>query len=204
MNLRNQVIENQTIVLRSGELTGLGPAVTLHHCLIECRVTAHELVLTDVEMHHCTFVAKKQLTGYKFLRARFYDCAFEGTYSGCDFGKRAEVYNNLGDIARCDFRKARLDACRFFNCDVDSLNLATKELAMIVRAPAHAVKGANVEQLTSRLRIFVGALAKQSVDCSALVDDLLLRAKRYGCDVSDVEALARALNATVAGGSPPS
>jgi uncharacterized protein YjbI with pentapeptide repeats len=204
MNIRNHSISNESIVLKSGKLTGLGPAVVLRHCRVECHITARELVLTDVEMHHCNFVARKQLTGYKFLEARFYDCAFEGTYSGCDFGKRAEVYDNLGDIARCDFSKARLDACRFFNCDVDSLNLATKELAMIVRAPAHAAKAANVEQLTSRLRIFVGALAKQSDDCSALVDDLLLRAKRYGCDVSNVEALARALNATVAGGSPPS
>ncbi len=201
MNIRNQTISNETIVLKSGKLTGLGPAVVLRHCRIECHITARELVLTDVEMHHCTFVAKKQLTGYKFLRARFYDCAFEGTYSGCDFGKRKEIYNGLGDIARCDFSRARLDACRFFNCEVDSLILATKSPAMIVRSPAQAAEKANVDQLARQLLVFVGVLAKQSIDCSALADDLALRAKHESCEVSDVEALARALNATVAGGN---
>jgi hypothetical protein len=195
MNIRNHSISNESIVLKSGKLTGLGPAVVLRHCRVECHITARELVLTDVELHHCNFVARKQLTGYKFLEARFYDCAFEGTYSGCDFGKRAEVYDNLGDIARCDFSKARLDACRFFDGDVDSNNLSTIAPSMVVLSPGRAARSADRQGLAPRLQTFVDALAEEEDDCVALVDDLELRARRYGYELAEVHALARALGA---------
>lgn len=197
MNLRHSTVENETVVLESGKFTGIGPSVVMKHCRIECRVPARELVLTDVEMHHCTFVAKKQLTGYKFLRARFYDCVFEGTYSGCDFGKRAEVYDNLGDIARCDFSKARLDACRFFNADIESISLSTIAPSMVVLSPGRAARSADRSGLAPRLQTFVDALAEEEDDCVALVDDLELRAKRYGYELAEVHALARALGARI-------
>jgi hypothetical protein len=204
MNFRNQTIEQQTIRLRSGETTGLGPGLVLRHCRIESHISARELVLTDVEMYHCAFVTKKTITGYKFLRARFYDSTFEGTYSGCDFGKRTEVYDNLGDIVRCDFSKARLDGCRFFNCDIDALNLATSRPAMVIRSPKQRATAADIGHLVPRLKIFAEVLTEESTDCTAIVDDIELRAKRADCTALDVMALARALHATVAGESPPS
>jgi hypothetical protein len=195
MNLRNQTIENQTIVLRSGETTGLGPSAVLRRCRVECHVTARELVLTDVEMHHCTFVAKKQLTGYKFLEARFYDCAFEGTYSGCDFGKRAGAYDNLGDIARCDFNKARLDACRFFNCDVDSLNLNTKRPNLLFVRPQVQLASIDPGPMTTALDIYFRVTRDQSPECDAVVDDVELTAKRVRVDPHELAHFAERIGA---------
>ena len=194
MNIRNQTISNETIVLNSGKLTGLGPAVVLRHCRVECHITARELVLTDVEMHHCTFVAKKQLTGYKFLEARFYDCAFEGTYSGCDFGKRAEVYDNLGDIARCDFSKARLDACRFFGSDMCSMNLVTKMPNIVIRLPVPH-QGIDLAALPSGLQTYVRITSAESADCTAVVDDVAMSAKRLRVEPEALLSVARALGA---------
>jgi len=178
MNLRDQKIERSTILLMPGELTGLGPALTLQNCRITCRTTARELVLIDTEMQQCIFVAKKKITGYKFLRARFYDCALEGTYSGCDFGKRLENYNNMGDVARCDFTNARLDACRFFNCSLDGMKFSTSATNIVLIHPNRTAFIGKAENLPVGLRIYLKVANNQPPDCTALVDEVELAAKR--------------------------
>jgi len=194
MLIRHQTISHRTIELTSDQTTGIGPGAVLRHCLIKCRVTARELVLTDVEMHHCTFVAKKQLSGYKFLRARFYDCAFEGTYSGCDFGKRSEVYNGLGDIARCDFSKTRLDACRFFNCEVDTINFQNARPKLIL-LQSEANTQITLVPLTPGLRAYLVSLRSLPPECSALIDDVELLGKRLRVNQEELVKLAKLVGA---------
>lgn len=193
--MRDQVIESQTIKLAAGHITTLGPKLVLRHCRIECHLTARELVLIDVEFHHCTFVAKRQLTGYKFLRSRFYDCAFEGTFSGCDFGKRQDVYEGLGDMRRCSFSSARLDACRFFECDVATIDFHTKKPSIVFREPQLRLVGVDPGPISIGLQVFLDVTRDQLPTCSAVVDDVELAAKRLRVDPEDLLAFAAELDA---------
>ena len=195
MLMRENTLENQTLELRPGKLTGLGPRLVLHNSRIECYVTARELMITDVEMHHCTFVAKKQLTGFKFLRARLYDCAFEGRYSGCDFGKQKDVYNEAGDIARCDFSKARLDACRFFGCDIDTINLKTCFASIVMLQPRTRLTINGLGPLPIGLQVYLDVSQDQSPDCVAVVDDVELLANRLRVDPKELLRLAEEVGA---------
>lgn len=193
--MRDQVIESQTIKLAAGHITALGPKLVLRHCTIECHLTARELVLIDVEFHNCTFIAKRQLTGYKFLRSRFYDCSFEGTFSGCDFGKRRDAYKGLGDMHRCSFSNARLDACRFFECDVATIKFPTKKRSVVFIEPQLRLEGVDPGPVSIGLQVFLDVTRDQLPTCSAVVDDVELAAKRLRVDPEDLLAFAAELNA---------
>lgn len=192
---RNKRFEQEKLQLKPGKFaTALGPGLVLDHCRIECYLSAKELSINDAEIIGCTFIAMKTLTGFKFLRARLYDSKIEGNYSGCDFGKKAGIYNEKGDLARCDFSSARLDGCRFFNCDMSSLTFNPTYPVMIVIRPRETAARIDQASVHPRLQAFISALKAEDEECCGIVDDMNIRAKRSGVDIEEVQLLASGLS----------
>jgi hypothetical protein len=52
-------------------------------------------------------------------------CRFKGSFSGNDFGFRANLFDRekAGGVEDCDFSEAGLNGCRFFNCDMSTIRL---------------------------------------------------------------------------------
>ncbi|WNG59632.1 hypothetical protein F0U59_36630 [Archangium gephyra] len=120
-------IENERLELTDKEANYiLGPNLTLKNCTLVLKVPARRLSLKQAQFIDCTFEVKQELKNDQgWLAASLKGCRFKGRLSGCDFGHWPE-YSNLpwyqhGAIKDCDFSEARLDGCRFMDCDPHSL-----------------------------------------------------------------------------------
>lgn len=107
----------------------IGPDVKLTDCTIVSKIAARNLLIRGgVQFVNCTFEVKQELKNHQdWITASLKGCRFKGRLSGCDFGFWPE-YNRdpeyqLGAIEDCDFSEARLDGCRFMDCDPSTLRL---------------------------------------------------------------------------------
>ncbi|MFY2558925.1 hypothetical protein ACN469_14950 [Corallococcus terminator] len=126
LNIENRVIENERLVLGREDIAFLGPNLTLRGCTVTIRVTARNLILIRPRLIDCVIEVKQELKNLRWYRAFLKGCRFTGTMSGNDFGRwpfEEEAERAMGGIEDCDFSGARLDACRFVDCDVDTLKL---------------------------------------------------------------------------------
>jgi hypothetical protein len=120
--LRDQTIELDSIVLESARVNYLGPNLVLRQCKVLVRTAARSLVITRTSFLDCDIVVKKPLRNFSFCDARLERCVVAGTFFGCDFGRWVDdVGNSDATVVSCDFSGAKLDACRFIDCDVDTL-----------------------------------------------------------------------------------
>jgi hypothetical protein len=120
--LRDRTMESESIVLKSDETNYLGPNLVLRRCQVLIRTSARGLVITRVSFFDCHIETKKPLINFSFCDARLDGCTVAGKFFGCDFGRRLDEVDNPDAAAmRCDFSSAKLDACRFIDCDVDTL-----------------------------------------------------------------------------------
>lgn len=119
--LQNQVIENRTIELAGKEHQYLGHNLTVIGCRLIVRVSASAFTIAKTRLLDCDIEVKKQLNNFPWFGAYLEGCRFTGKLRGNDFGYWPEQYPDDGGISACDFRGAELDGCRFFGCDVQTM-----------------------------------------------------------------------------------
>ncbi|MCP3166056.1 hypothetical protein [Myxococcus qinghaiensis] len=127
IQFQNREIQGERLVLNSKtDLYYLGHDLTLRNCTVIIRVPARGLVISKVRFIDCVIEVKQELKNFRWNRASLKGCRFTGKMTGNDFGRwpfDEEAVQALGGIEDCDFSGARLNACRFLNCDVDTLKL---------------------------------------------------------------------------------
>jgi len=120
--LRNETVSNRRIDLRvPDEAAHIIVDSTLHDCevLIPGGNRAFRLITSTFE--RCTFRTRK-LTNFKWVSNAFRSCTFEGKFSNNDFGSldlphltgSAPLPRGMTD---CDFARALMHQCRFFDSD---------------------------------------------------------------------------------------
>jgi hypothetical protein len=114
-------IVNEHLVLDSKtELYYLGHDLTLRQCTLVLKVPGRALVITRTRLIDCTVEARRELTGFRWETSFLKGCRFTGRFSSNDFGHWPGSFR-LGHIQDCDFSAAQLDACRFLECDTNTL-----------------------------------------------------------------------------------
>jgi hypothetical protein len=118
-------IEDERLELTSNEhLYYLGHHLTLRRCHLIIKVPTRALVITRTQLIDCTLDIKKELKNFRWEDVILKGCRFTGAMTGNDFGRWPFAEQpELGSIEDCDFTDARLDACRFFDCDLRRMKL---------------------------------------------------------------------------------
>jgi len=185
--LRDQVIENQTIELAGKDYQYLGHNLILIGCRVVIRVSASALTVAKTKFLDCDIEVKRKLNNFRWFSAYLEDCRFTGMLRGCDFGHWPEMHAVAedGGIKNCDFRGATLDGCRFIGCDPASLQFPRWPCFTILHP------GRRKEELAS-IR-WPGQLAPvMSVDwtppiTTALTYSAAAIVKKYGAGTSEAE-----------------
>jgi hypothetical protein len=126
---RNVHIKNEHIVLGDRPIVQfLGPNAVFEDSRIDIDVSARGFSILFTRFLNCTIHFKRQLNNFPFKGAYFERCRIKGRLSGCDFGRRDDethfsTYFPEAGIVDTDLSAARLDACRFLNCDLSTLRL---------------------------------------------------------------------------------
>jgi hypothetical protein len=121
----NRDIEGERLEFPKHAIYFLGPNVTFRRCTLVFSVAARWLHLLSGKLIDCTIQAKSELTTLPWATMDLRGCRFKGRFTGNDFGFRQDLddSSSIGRIEDCDFTEARLDGCRFFNCDMSSIRL---------------------------------------------------------------------------------
>lgn len=126
IHYENREIEGERLELTDKEaIYWLGPNVTLRGCTLVFSVSARWLHLVSGNLIDCTVQAKSELKTLPWAPMKLKGCRFKGRFGGNDFGFREDLDDRwkLGGIEDCDFSEARLNGCRFFNCDMSTVRL---------------------------------------------------------------------------------
>ncbi len=116
-------IEDELLELNSkAELYYLGHHLKLRRCKLIIKVPTRALVITRTQLIDCTVDVKTEFKNFRWEGVILTGCRFTGTMTGNDFGRWPyALHPELGSIEDCDFTGARLDACRFIDCDTRTL-----------------------------------------------------------------------------------
>jgi hypothetical protein len=125
IHYENREIEGERLELPKGAIYWLGPNVTLRRCTLVLGVASRWLNLVSGQLIDCTIQAKSELKNSRWTTMGLKGCRFTGRFTGNDFGFREEHFDKwrLGGVEDCDFSEARLDACRFYGCDMRMVQL---------------------------------------------------------------------------------
>lgn len=120
-------IEGERLELKAeaDRLIYLGPNLTLRRCSIVIRVPSNRLLISPTRLIDCTIEVKQELKNKSWTCAALKGCRFTGRMVGCDFGPwlgNATGWEQ-GAVEDCDFSEARLDQCRFHDCDMRTVRL---------------------------------------------------------------------------------
>ncbi|EPX62305.1 hypothetical protein D187_008492 [Cystobacter fuscus DSM 2262] len=85
---------------------------------------------------------RRLLKGVAWAPMKLKGCRFKGSFSGNDFGFRADLFDRekAGGVEDCDFSEARLNGCRFFNCDISTIRLPLWPCFSFMNPLGHAAK----------------------------------------------------------------
>ncbi|QRN95404.1 hypothetical protein JRI60_41070 [Archangium violaceum] len=118
--------ERLELIAEKDRLIYLGPNLTLRRCAVVVRVPASRLIIREARFIDCTIDLKQELRNHRdWVSASLEGCRFKGRMLGCDFGSFPGYTSGgeHGHVEDCDFSEARLDLCRFHNCDMRTLRL---------------------------------------------------------------------------------
>jgi hypothetical protein len=125
IHYKDREIEGERLELPKGALYWLGPNLTLRNCTVVISVASRWLTLMSGQFFDCTIQAKGELKNLRWARMGLKGCRFKGRFRGNDFGFMEDHIDKwkLGAVVDCDFSEARLDGCRFYNCDMSTIRL---------------------------------------------------------------------------------
>ena len=95
----------------------------------------------------CTIEAKSELKNARWTKMGLKGCRVKSRFTGNDFGIREEHFDKwrLGGVEDCDFSEARLDACRFYGCDMRMVRLPRWPCFTIMDPRRHAAELGGLE-----------------------------------------------------------
>ncbi|MFE8596590.1 pentapeptide repeat-containing protein [Archangium violaceum] len=128
--------------LTKGPIYWLGPDLILRDCTVVISAAGRSLVPMSGQFINCTIQAKGLLKGVAWAPMKLKGCRFKGGFSGNDFGFRADLFDRerAGGVEDCDFSEARLNGCRFFNCDMTTIRLPRWPCFTIMDPRGHAAE----------------------------------------------------------------
>ncbi len=142
IHYENREFEGERIEFPKHAIYFLGPNVTFRRCTLVVSVAARWLHLLSGKLLDCTIHAKSELTTLPWATMNLKGCRFKGRFTGNDFGFREDDIDRwrLGGIEDCDFSEARLNGCRFFNCDMSTIRLPRWPCFTFMDARRHAAE----------------------------------------------------------------
>ncbi|WP_241758827.1 pentapeptide repeat-containing protein [Pyxidicoccus parkwayensis] len=162
-------IEDERLKLDSNEhLYYLGHHLTLRRCHLIIKVPRRALVIFRTQLIDCTIDVKKELKGFRWEGVILKGCQFSGAMTGNDFGRWPYAEQpELGSIEDCDFTNARLDACRFINCDLSRVKLPSWPCFSIL-SPAGRKNELLAHQWPGTMHITVDAFTEGPAETAAV------------------------------------
>ncbi len=186
-SLKDAVFEREDIVLLNDVVNSLGPNLVLKKCKLTLQCSRQSLIVAGLEMVDSEFDARKKLMNFSFERALFTGVSFRGSYSGCDFG--AWEKTGLAEVSDCNFRDAKLDGCRFINCDVRKITFPSWPHFTILEPHKRVQAIAHLDWPSDLL----GKIIKSSVDqdprCAAITRDATQVTKANGGSPNELKQL---------------
>lgn len=118
-------IVGERLELKKGPIYWLGPDLTVRDSTIIISAAGRSLVPMSGQFINCSIQARGELKTVRWAPINFKGCRFTGRFTGNDFGFREDLdeRDRLGGIEDCDFSEARLNGCRFRNCDMTTIRL---------------------------------------------------------------------------------
>ena len=187
MHLHDEEMADREIVIANSEATILGKGLVLRGCRITSRATSKNLVIGPVWIIESQFESKVTLKNNNWCRARLHNTSFLGHYAGCDFGWWPEYAAEKGEVVACDFTKASLEGCRFFNCSVESVDLPRWPFFSIVDPQRVASEIKSIRwpgDCGRRMRLIAESPKGVTISCQ----NATALARKYGCTESDLRA----------------
>ncbi len=193
-HLQKQVIENKQLVLTDSVQNYLGPDLVLRRCSLVLRTNARALTITNAQFLDCQIEAKKRLANFQmWCGAVIKGCTFKGRFAGNDFGHWPAQHPN-GSIENCDFSDAKLDGCRFMDCNIGSIKLPKWPYFTILH-PHNERREVESVEWPGKLRFWAMDLPSQPNVTSGLVEYAPTLAKKFGCTETELQnALTRLSN----------
>jgi hypothetical protein len=192
---RNVHIKNEHIVLSSyPEVQFLGPNAVFEDSRIDVDVSARGWSIVEARFINCTIRAKRQQTYFPFDSAYFERCQLKGRFAGCEFGRRIDddpedpLYWSEAGIVDTDLSAARLDGCRFMNCDLSTLRLPLWPCFTICN-PKQARKQAEQLPWPGIMRILPGTWRDEPEGSVAITYDARTFCKKDGVTEEELKAV---------------
>lgn len=198
VELRRQTLTGQTVLLNNTDMHVLGPRLVLNDCVVACDSVAKGLTVVGLRMNGGRFVQTRRLCNKQFAYGHFHGVAFEGTFSGCDFGSWDGTED--ASLSSCDFSKAILDGVRFLNVDPAGTTFPPWP-GVIITNPIAALDAVRERTWpTQSLRISMEVACDNDPECTVIalrLDDL---AKRGLISIDACADLIRDLPGVALGG----
>ena len=142
IHFKDREIVGERIELTKGPLYWLGPDLMLRDCTVIISAARHSVTLMSGQLINCTIQVKGEMKALRWAPMTLKGCRFKGRFTGNDFGFREDLdeRRKLGGIEDCDFSEARLNGCRFFNCDMSTIRLPRWPCFTFLDARQHAAE----------------------------------------------------------------
>jgi hypothetical protein len=142
IHVKDREIVGERIELTKGPLYWLGPDLTLRDCTVIISAARRSVTLMSGQLINCTIQVKGEMKALRWAPMTLKGCRFKGRFTGNDFGFRVDLdeRRKLGGIEDCDFSEARLNGCRFFNCDMSTIRLPRWPCFTFLDARQHAAE----------------------------------------------------------------
>ena len=199
IHYENREIEGEKLELPKHAIYWLGPNVTLRHCTLVISVATRWLHLLSGQLVDCTIQAKSELKNLRWARMGLMGCRFKGRFTGNDFGFREDSIDKwrLGGVTDCDFSEARLDACRFYNCDMKTIQLPRWPCFTILDPVRRAAELARLEWPGLFGPVVIEGLAEQEASVVALTYHAPTVAERLDTTAEELRTVLERISGVV-------
>jgi len=191
-------IENQHVIWDDrSQPYFIGPDSEFRNSKIDVAISAKGWILTRTRFIGCTIHVKRELKNFSFCDAYLENCRLRGRFTGCEFGLRIEkdredgeppLYYPAAGIVDTDLSAARLDGCRFVNCDLSTLKLP-RWPCFTVPDPEAVREQALELPWPGDSRIIPGVWRNQPEKTVASTWDARRVCKRYGATEEELKAV---------------
>ena len=115
MKIQNKNLSNVDLHFDKSEIHILGPELELWQCNVFFNTRSRDVIFAGLVMRNGRFEVAGPFVNFHFENVHFDGVEFHGEFCGCDFGDWDSIEKS--SINNCDFSEAKLDGCRFLNCD---------------------------------------------------------------------------------------
>jgi hypothetical protein len=199
IHYENREIEGERLELPKHAIYWLGPNLTLRRCTLVISVATRWLTLMSGNLIDCTIQAKSELKNLRWATMNLKGCRFKGRFTGNDFGFREDDLDplRLGGIEDCDFSEARLDACRFYDCDMSTIRLPRWPCFTLLDPVRRAAELGRVEWPGLFGPVVIEGLAEQEESVVALTYHAPSVAERLDTTAEELRAVLERLSGVV-------